>query len=201
MSVWLQVLGGLRATIVDLAPGEALFRRGDEARALYIVERGCLRLSRDGIALHRAKSGEALAEASLFTAGHHCDATAEKPSRVHAYAKGLVLLHLRAHPDLALAYAADIARQVEDLRAGQELMRLPGARDRVIASLTRQGAMNTVISLDAPLTEWAEEIGLTHEALYRTLAALVAEGRLERPGKRAFRLIPSPNKTDSSGDG
>ena len=45
------------------------------------------------------------------------------------------------------------------------------------------------MSLPAKLMELADEIGLTHERLHRTLARLVREGRAERTGERALRLI------------
>jgi CRP-like cAMP-binding protein len=196
MDDWGKILGGIAGgTHRELKSGEALFHRGDEARALFHVEQGRLRLTRLGIdgsavTLHVARTGSLFAEAALFASHYHCDALAEIPARVRVYPKATVLLYLRAHPDLNLAFSAHLAREVQRLRGRQEVMRLPGARDRVMAWLTQAGAAEGEITLDRPLSEAASEIGLTHEALYRALAALVTEGRLERPGKRTFRLIP-----------
>ncbi len=193
MDDWGKVLGGIRATTRGLEAGEALFRQGDEARAVFCVEHGRLRLTRQGadgsaVSLHVARAGSLFAEDSLFAAHYHCDATAETDARVRVYPKAAVLLFLRAHPDLNLAFSAYLARQVQRLRGRQEIMRLPGARDRVVAWLTQLGAADGTVALDGPLSAAAGEIGLTHEALYRTLAALVREGRLERPDRRIFRL-------------
>lgn len=41
---------------------------------------------------------------------------------------------------------------------------------------------NGGIALDQPLIEWARELGVSHEALYRTLAAMAKEGSLARDG-------------------
>ncbi|BAE53342.1 Crp/Fnr family transcriptional regulator [Paramagnetospirillum magneticum] len=188
MEDWGRILGGIRATGRSLEAGEALFRDGDEARAVFQVERGRIRLGRHGATLHLAKTGSLLAESALFASHYACDAVADRPSRVKVFPKAAVLLYLRAHPDLNLAFSAALAREVQRLRAGQEIMRLPGARDRVVAWLTLLGAAETAVTLDQPLSAIASEIGLTHEALYRTLAALVKDGRLERPEKRSFRL-------------
>jgi CRP/FNR family transcriptional regulator, dissimilatory nitrate respiration regulator len=188
MEDWGNVLGGIRANSRTLAPGEALFRDGDEARAIFQVERGRIRLGRHGVTLHLAQAGSLFAEAALFASHYHCDAVAETVSRVRVFPKAAVLLYLRAHPDLNLAFSAALAREVQTLRGGQEVMRLPGARDRVVAWLTQLGAVDGTITLDQPLSAAAHDIGLTHEALYRSLAALVKEGRLDRPGKRTFRL-------------
>lgn len=188
MEDWGKILGGIRATTRGLTSGEALFREGDEARAVFQVERGRLRLSRRGAILHVAHAGSLFAESSLFAFHYPCDAVADMPSRVKVFPSAAVLLYLRVHPDLNLAFSAALAREVQRLRAGQEIMRLPGARDRVVAWLTLVGAADATVALDQPLSAVASEMGLTHEALYRTLAALVKDGRLERPGKRTFRL-------------
>ncbi|ARJ66415.1 protein kinase [Magnetospirillum sp. ME-1] len=193
MDDWGKVLDGIGGSTRRLKAGEALFRRGDEARAVFHVEQGRLRLARfgaDGSAatLHVARAGSLFAEAALFASHYHCDAVAETESRVRAFPKAALLLYLRAHPDLNLAFSAYLAREVQRLRGRQEVMRLPGARDRVVAWLTQLGAAEEAITLDRPISVAAQEIGLTHEALYRTLAALVAEGKLERPDKRVFRL-------------
>lgn len=193
MDDWGKVLGGVGGSARSLRAGEALFRRGDEARAVFHVEHGRLRLMRFGadgsaVTLHVARAGSLFAEAALFASHYHCDAVAETDSRVRAFPKAALLLYLRAHPDLNLAFSAYLAREVQRLRGRQEVMRLPAARDRVVAWLTQLGAAEDAIALDRPISVAAQEIGLTHEALYRTLAALVAEGRLERPGKRVFRL-------------
>jgi len=193
MDDWGKVLGGIGGSIRSLEAGETLFHRGDEARAVFHVEHGRLRLTRFGadgsaVTLHVARSGSLFAEAALFASHYHCDAIAETAARVRMFPKAALLLFLRAHPDLNLAFSAYLAREVQRLRGRQEVMRLPGARDRVVAWLTQLGAAEDFVALDRPLSVAAAEIGLTHEALYRTLAALVAEGRLERPDKRVFRL-------------
>ncbi len=193
MEDWGKVLGGIGGSTRTLDAGEALFRRGDEARAVFHVEQGRLRLMRCGadgsaVTLHVARAGSLFAEAALFASHYHCDALAETDARVRVFPKAALLLFLRAHPDLNLAFSAYLAREVQRLRARQEVMRLPGARDRVVAWLTQLGAADGMVTLDRPLSVAAGEIGLTHEALYRTLAALVADGRLERPDKRVFRL-------------
>lgn len=193
MEDWGKVLGGIGGTTRSLDAGETLFRRGDEARAVFHVEQGRLRLARFGadgsaVTLHVARAGSLFAEAALFASHYPCDAVAETAARVRVFPKAALLLYLRAHPDLNLAFSAYLAREVQRLRGRQEVMRLPGARDRVVAWLTQLGAVEESVTLDRPISVAAQEIGLTHEALYRTLAALVAEGKLERPDKRVFRL-------------
>lgn len=194
---WLSLLKGVRSTRRILAPGESLFRAGDAAQALFHVEQGCIRLVRHGpdgsaITLHVAEAGQPFAEASLFSEVYHCDAVAETPSQVLAFPKAAVLLLLKAHPDLNLAFSAYLARQLQRLRGRLELVRLKGARERVLAYLTQAGAADGAVTLDRPLTVVASEIGLTREALYRTLTKLEKVGQLHREGTRTFRLATRP---------
>lgn len=186
---WQRLLAGIRTGTTVLAEGETLFATGDEARALFHVDQGRVRLSRQGVILHRAEAGALLAESSLFAPVQDCDAVAELPSRIEIFPKAAVLLHLSAHPDIALAFAAHLARQARLARGMAEVLRVKGARARVLAYLTVKGAAEATITLDRPLIAIAARIGLTHEALYRALAALEREGRLARPGKRSFRLL------------
>jgi len=169
-----------------LAPGELLFRQGDRAAAIYKIESGRLRLIRRTVddhlvILHTARRGEFFAEASLFADAYHCDAVAAAQSSVRVYLKEVVLAALRTDRALAEAFMARLARQLQELRARMELRNIRSARDRVLQYL-RLCARNDgrSIALDGQLQDIAAEIGITREALYRTLSALETEGHLIR---------------------
>ena len=174
------------STIRVLAPGESLFHQGDRAAAIYKVESGRLRLIRRTVddhlvILHTAHRGEFFAEASLFAEAYHCDAVAAASSRVRIYPKAKVMEALRADPALAEAFMARLARQLQDLRARMELRNIRSARDRVLQYLRlRAGLRGRAIEIEGQLQDIAAEIGITREALYRTLATLEAEGQLAR---------------------
>jgi CRP/FNR family transcriptional regulator, dissimilatory nitrate respiration regulator len=169
-----------------LAPGELLFRQCDRAAAIYKVENGRLRLIRRTIddhlvILHTARQGEFFAEASLFAEAYHCDAVAAVQSRVRVYPKAMVINALRTDPALAEAFMARLAHQLQELRARMELSNVRSARDRVLQYLRlRAGVHGRSIAVEGQLQDIAAEIGITREALYRTLAALEAEGSLIR---------------------
>ena len=188
------LLEAIQSRSTRLDEGETLFHTGDEARAIFLVEQGCLRLIHHGvpgetITVHRAKEGSLFAETALFSSNYPCDAIAERPSLIRVFPKAAVLLHLSAHPHINLLFSAYLARQVQTLRGRLEQTRLKSARERVVAFLTQMGAAEAAIRLDRPLTVVADEIGLTHEALYRTLARLQRDNRLVRPERGLFRLI------------
>ena len=176
-----------RGSVVSvLAPGHQLFRQGDLATAVYKVESGRLRLIRRTVddhlvILHTARQGEFFAEASLFAEAYHCDAVAAAQSRVRVYPKAIVMKALRTDPALAEAFMARLAHQLRELRARMELRNVHSARDRVLQYLRlRAGVQGRSIAIEGRLQDIAAEIGITREALYRTLAALEVNGYLTR---------------------
>lgn len=169
-----------------LEPGQALFRQGDKATAIFAVEQGRLRLIRHTIddrrvVLHTARAGDLFAEAALFSEIYHCDATADIPSRLRVLSKPGLLAAFRADADFAERFMAVLARQVMALRTRLELRSIRSARERVLQHLLLAADSDgRTVRLDGSLMDLAAEIGLTHEALYRALAALESEGAVAR---------------------
>ena len=187
-------MGG-NAALRALRRGEPLFRQDDPAAAVFAVEAGRVRLLRhtsEGsvVTVAVARAGETLAEAALFAERYHCDAVADLPSRVLAYAKPALLAALRADPDLAARFLAVLARQVQSLRARLELRSLRSARQRVLAYLTLEGTDDRPDATPRPVRDLATDLGLTPEALYRTLARLEAVGLVVRDGRRLRLAAP-----------
>jgi CRP-like cAMP-binding protein len=143
------------------------------------------------LTLHVAQPGEAFAEASLFSRTYHCDAAADIPSPVRAYSKPVLLRALREDPGAALALTGHLARQVQVLRGHIELLNIKSARERLLAYLHNHlSASARQVELGRTWKAIATEIGLTHEAVYRALAALERDGLIERDGKAVVLRQP-----------
>ncbi|MBI3451496.1 MAG: Crp/Fnr family transcriptional regulator [Rhodospirillales bacterium] len=174
----------------ELAAGEALFRQGDAAEAVFVVERGRMALVRhaaDGrpIILHVAEAGDSFAEAALFAEAYHCDGMAETPSRVAVLPKTALAAALAGDANLAAGLLARLARHVQALRTRLELRNIRGARERTWRTLLlAAGGGAGTVTFAQPLKTVAAEIGLTHEAFYRALAELEAEGLIRRARRR-----------------
>jgi CRP-like cAMP-binding protein len=187
---------GVRAAakVRKLKAGEVLFRLGDKTIGLCEVITGRVRLARVDRAgretvLHVAGPGETLAEASLFSSQYHCDAIASTNATVRVYPKREVLAAFEANPKAARAFSAALARQVMDLRTRIEQRNIRSARERVRHYLTiNASAAGRAIELRGSLKDIAAELGLTHEALYRTLAALERSGEIRRNRKKITLL-------------
>jgi CRP-like cAMP-binding protein len=170
--------------------GQTLFAAGDATRGFFGVREGRVRLVRfsaDGreTALFTAGPGERFAEASLFAERYHCDAVAVSDAVVACYPKTACLERLSDDAPTRLDLTADLARQVMTLRARLTLRDIRSARERVLAFLVAEaGDDGRTIVLDGPLREIAGAIGLSPEALYRTLARLEADSVVRREASR-----------------
>jgi CRP/FNR family transcriptional regulator, dissimilatory nitrate respiration regulator len=172
----------------SLARNEVLFRQGDKVTAIYFVESGRLRLDRrtfDGrlLVLGTTSASGFFVEAALFADIFHCDAVATEPSLVRVYPKAALLNALRTDPANAMSFLELIAHQVIELRQRIEVMKIRSAKERVMLYLDlNAGSDGRTVSLQGPLQDIAGELGLTREALYRTLAGLERAGAIERDG-------------------
>jgi CRP-like cAMP-binding protein len=189
----------------SLARNEVLFRQGDEVAAIYFVEAGRLRLERrtfDGrlLVLGTTSAGEFFVEAALFAKSFHCDAVAAEPSRVCVYPKAAVLNALRADPASAISFLQLMAHRIMELRQRLELMKVRSAKDRVMLYLElHAGPDGRTVNLRGQIQDIASDLGLTREALYRTLAGLERASAIERAGARIRLKKSASGRAPGSG--
>ena len=173
-----------------LDAGEALFRQGDQALAIFRLKSGrigLLRHTEDGasVVMHVARPGETFAEAALFADTYHCDAIAQAQSQVSVIPKRDLLRDARRDASQVLELARVLAGQVRDLRARLEIRNIRAADRRLLAWLRLKARGNPPsVTLDRTWTQVAEEIGLTREATYRALSAMRRSGRIRIEGRQ-----------------
>jgi DNA-binding MarR family transcriptional regulator len=86
---------------------------------------------------------------------------------------------------------AVLARQVMTLRTSLEQRNIRSARDRVRHYLTVDSAPDgRTVHLVGSLKDLAARLGLTHEALYRTLSDMEKKGEIERRAGK-IRILKS----------
>jgi CRP-like cAMP-binding protein len=183
---WLPPAVNKAKVVRTLQAEENLFRQGSRTVGIYEVISGSVRLVRVDRAgreavLYVARAGDTLGEASLFSRSYHCDAIATTKAAVRLYPKALLLSKLRRDPRFAQAFAAMLAQQVMNLRTRLVRRNIQSARDRVRHFLALNvGRDGYTIKLPGTVKELAADLGVTHEALYRTLARMSADGEIER---------------------
>lgn len=175
------------ARLKAFAAGETLFRQGDRPKAMYCVLDGEVRLLRRSpkggeVILQRSRGGF-FAEASLESKAYHCDGVAAADGRLLAFPIRTFREALEGDAAFRNDWMAQLAREVRRLRARCECLSLHGAEARILHAIESEGTAGTLV-LAQSRKAWAAELGLSHEALYRTLARLQAEGTLVLDGAR-----------------
>ena len=191
---WLPVGKRISGVERKLAAGQMLFDQGDAAIGLYEVVSGQVkqvRIDPEGrdVVVGIAGPGEMIAEGSLFSQTHDCAATALTNAIVRLYRKGSLLAELERNPRVALAFMAILVGQILNLRVRLERRSIHSARDRVRHYLAANvGGKERTVALPSTLKDLAVELGLTHEALYRTLSEMSAKGEIVRQNGK-IRLV------------
>jgi CRP-like cAMP-binding protein len=140
-----------------------------------------VRASPDGaeIILQRARRG-LLAEASLDQPRYHCDAVAAEPAELVSIPRS----DFRAALDddaFRSRWTTQLLHELRRVRAQAERLSLHTARERIIHYIEAEGDDGGIV-LSQSKKDWAAELGLAHEALYRTLADMQREGQLSVDG-------------------
>lgn len=160
--------------------GALIFRRGDRPRAMYAVVSGEARLLRTSasggdVILQRTRFG-LFAEASLDQPRYHCDAVAAMPTELIAIPRKVFRLAL-ANDAFRERWLTLLLRELRRLRAQNERLCLKTAEERIVHAIEADGDNGRLV-LNQSRKDWAAELGLTHEALYRALARMEKDRRL-----------------------
>ncbi len=171
-----------------LPAGRRVFRTGEQARHLFHLLEGEVRLFRltpsgDEALLQRALPGDFFATAALALAAYPCEAVCTLPSRLQALPLDAFRAALRRPGRFAEHWVREMSLRQLSLCAACERLHLKGARERILHYLATEGRGSPPrVRLTAPLKVWAQELGLVPETLYRTLRALEREGVVVKQG-------------------
>jgi CRP-like cAMP-binding protein len=172
----------------DYARGEMLFRRGDPARWVFFVHSGEVRMLRSGragedILLHRARPGEYFAEAAVDCPEYLCDALAFQASTLAVIPKSELAALLTKDRGFATQWNSLLMRELRMARARIERLTLSSIAERVRHFVLTEGRDDGCeAALAGSLKDFARDLGVTHEALYRTLARMEKTGEFTRDG-------------------
>jgi CRP-like cAMP-binding protein len=174
-----------QATVIDLEPGQSLFRQGDAAAAFFIVITGWVKLYRitpagDEAVLHVLTKGESFAEAVAFVGGRYpATASAATDARVVMIPAHHVINCVREMPDIAIAMIASTSQHLHRLVQRVEQLSAQSGLQRVaefLAGLCPNMDGSCTISLPYDKTLIAGRLGLKPESLSRVFAKLRSVG-------------------------
>ncbi len=152
---------------------------------MFYVISGEITLERTGlqgepVVLQRTRQGF-VSEASLKSAKYHCDALAITDSTVVKIPIKDLSAELDCDPAFASRWIGMLNGEVRRLRLHCERLSMKSVKDRVVHLINTQGR-NGAYTAATGLKSLAGELGVTHEALYRTLAALDQAQVIRREG-------------------
>lgn len=177
--------------------GELLFHLGDVPASLFLVQEGearARRFSPDGaeILMQRSRSGELFAEAGMVAPRYSCEAYCPIPARLSCFPLAKIRSRIESDGGFALRFTQMLSIGMRRQCARYERLRLKRAADRVLHYLNCEltGPAGAALELDVSLAEWADDLGLEPETLYRTLADLEKKGQIERESRsRMIRIV------------
>ncbi|WP_353431428.1 Crp/Fnr family transcriptional regulator [Polynucleobacter sp. MWH-UH23A] len=172
------------------AKGEYLFHPGKAPECMFFIVSGEAVLSRsnsygEASILQRCKGGF-LSEASLLTDEYHCDA-------ITTHAGTAITLPIQSFrsslkdEQFSSKWIKLLSREIMRLRTQSERLGLKDIKSKLIHLIETDGKRGTLV-LESDYKSLASELGITHEALYRALSKMEAEGLIEKQ-KNSLRLV------------
>lgn len=150
---------------------------------MFYVISGEVTLERSGmhgesVVLQRTRQGF-ISEASLKVARYHCDAVAIADTHVIKVPVKALTMSLDQDPAFAGRWISMLNTEVRRLRLHLERLNMKSIRDRLMHLIETEGTDGR-FPIPSGLKTLAGELGVTHEAFYRAIAALQAEGLLKK---------------------
>jgi len=173
------------ANLVNLRPGQALFRQGEAASSFSIIVDGWVKLYRvtsagDEVVLNVLSRGESFAEAVTFSSGSYpATACAVTRVRVLTIPADHVVSCIREMPDIAIAMIASTSHHLHWMAQRVEQLTAQSATQRVADFLTSLAPCTKgpcTIPLPYEKSVIAGRLGLQPESLSRVFSKLRSVG-------------------------
>ncbi|TRZ66809.1 MAG: Crp/Fnr family transcriptional regulator [Rhodocyclaceae bacterium] len=173
------------------ARGDVLFKQGKKPVQFLFVSHGEVVLQRLGaqgetVILQRSRHGF-IAEASLNSARYHCDAVVTRSGEIISMPLESIKQALDSDPGFSSRWITMLNNEVKRLRAQCERLSKKGVKERLLHLIETDGSKGRLL-MGSDLKSMAAELGVTHEALYRTVAELERAKILVRRDGHIIRL-------------
>lgn len=188
-------------TVVKRYPKDKiLFRQGEEARGLFVVVAGGVKIYQSGPdgreqTLYVERPGHSLAEIPLFDGSPYpASARAAEESRILFLPRDAFEWLYRNNPDIADATIRELGRRLRRLVRLVDRLSLKSVPARVAATLLEAAATagcardGGELVLQSTQEEMAAELGTTRESVSRALSTLRSENVIQMTGQKVAIL-------------
>lgn len=187
---------GLRALAVGALcrKAEHLFSAGAAPHWMFYVIRGEVALERSGVhgehvILQRCREGF-VSEASLMVDAYHCDAVAIDETQVVKLPVPALRSALLNDPSFANRWMHTLNAEIMRLRMQCERLSLHSVQERLVHLIQTEGKEGHY-PIPTGIKTLAGQLGVSHEALYRTITDLKKQQLLDRAVDELV-LLPRP---------
>jgi CRP/FNR family transcriptional regulator, dissimilatory nitrate respiration regulator len=175
---------------------EHLFSAGAVPQWMFYVVRGEVALERPGahgeqIILLRSRSGF-VSEASLLVEAYHCYAMAIEETQVIKLLIPALRAALKNDRQFASRWIHTLNSEIMRLRMHCERLSFHSVQERLLHLIRSEGNKGRY-AIPTGIKTLAGELGVSHEALYRTVADLKRQGLLERTESELVLVRESPS--------
>ncbi len=169
---------------LNIKKNQRLFRKGDEAKYLYLIAQGRFQeisypVTGEAAVLQILSAGDFIGEYSLSNKVHRSTVIAKTDSQVIAYTKSILLESLAHSPLLLEAIIEILGQKIYELQLRLEWRNISAADRRTLEyikhqleKLEQENKAIKTLKVDTPWQEIAAELGFSPSTLSRALAKL-----------------------------
>jgi CRP-like cAMP-binding protein len=174
-----------------LRKGEHLFSLGAAPQWMFYVLAGEVSLERTGahgehVIVQRCRQGF-VSEASLMVEAYHCDAIALEETHVIRLPVQAMRSALLQDPSFSRRWMLTLNSEIMRLRTQCERLSLHSVEERLVHLIQTEGHEGRY-SIHTGVKTLAAQLGVSHEALYRTVTDMKKQGKLDRTSEELVLL-------------
>lgn len=179
----------------QFARGERIYTAGEQAKALYVIHSGRVKISRLSPTgreqvIRVLGSGDFMGDLSLFSPLPMPDSSEALEASIMCMIEGARLKELMAkYPAIALKVLEELSRRLEMAENLIEDINLHSADRRLAQSLLRLADARGEVHLNMTKGDFASQIGMTQETLSRRLAIFEDQRLIRQTGQRRIHLL------------
>jgi len=181
-----------------LSRDEVLFSIGAPVECVFRVIRGSVRIiaypeGGKHLVLYRANQGETFSEDHLVCDNYRYAAIASEKTVVASICRGLLVRELQEKPAQLYLFLECVIQRFQQLHANFQRLAIPDAKTRVLDFLRNYPVSSNGtferIKLKGKTKGYADDLNLSHEAVYRALRKLESEGSIYRLDDGSVKVL------------